>query len=46
MRSAEERFNTWIKAFRRVIITYDRLPSVYMGLVHLACIVVYPRILQ
>ncbi len=35
----------WIKAFRRIIIRYDKLPQVYMGLVHLACII-YLRILQ
>lgn len=46
IRSSIERFNGWIKAFRRVIIRYDRLPSVYMGFVHLACIVIYLRILQ
>lgn len=46
VRSTIERFNGWIKAFRRVIIRYDRLPSVYMGFVHLACIVIYLRILQ
>ena len=46
IRSTIERFNGWIKAFRRVIIRYDRLPQVYMGFVHLACIVIYLRILQ
>lgn len=46
VRSAVERFNTWIKAFRRITIRYDRLPSVYLGFVHLACIVIYLRILQ
>ncbi len=46
VRSSIERFNAWIKAFRRVIIRYDRLESVYMGFVHLACIVIYLRNLQ
>lgn len=46
VRSMIERFNGWIKAFRRVAIRYDRLPQVYMGFVHLACIMVYLRILQ
>jgi len=41
-----ERFNAWIKAFRRVTIRYDRLPSVYTAFVHLAYIVIYLRILQ
>jgi len=46
VRSMIERFNGWIKAFRRVATRYERLPQVYMGFVHLACIMVYLRILQ
>jgi len=45
-RSMIERFFSWIKAFRRVVIRYDRLTSTYMGFVHLACIIIYLRILQ
>lgn len=48
IRSSIERFNAWIKAFRRVATRYDRLPQVaraqvYMGFVHLACMVIYLR---
>jgi transposase len=32
VRSMIERFNGWIKAFRRVATRYDRLPQVYTGL--------------
>jgi transposase len=46
IRSSIERFNAWIKAFRRVATRYDRLPQVYTGFVHLACIVIYLRNLQ
>ena len=46
VRSAVERFNAWIKAFRRVVIRYERLSSVYMGFVYLACIVIHLRNLQ
>ena len=46
IRSSVERFNAWIKSFRRVAVRYDRLPTLYMGFVHLACILVYLRILQ
>ncbi len=46
VRSMIERFNGWIKAFRRVATRYDRLPEAYMGFVHLACIMLYLRILQ
>jgi len=33
VRSMIERFNGWIKAFRRVATRYERLPQVYMGFV-------------
>ena len=46
VRSMIERFNGWIKAFRRVATRFDRLPQVYMGFVHLACIMIYLRVLQ
>jgi transposase len=46
IRSSIEKFNAWIKAFRRVATRYDRLASVYMGFVYLACIVIYLRNLQ
>jgi hypothetical protein len=46
VRSSIERFNAWIKAFRRVAVRYERLPQVYMGFVHLASIVIYLRIMQ
>jgi transposase len=46
VRPTIERFNGWIKAFRRVAVRYDRLPQVYTGFVHLASIMVYLRILQ
>lgn len=45
VRSMIERFNGWIKAFRRVATRFDRLPQVYMGFVHLACIMLHIRIL-
>jgi transposase len=46
VRSMIERFNGWAKAFRRVLIRFDRLPQVYLGFVHLACIMVHLRVLQ
>jgi transposase len=46
VRSSVERFNAWVKSFKRVATRYERLPTVYMGFVHLACIVIYLRILQ
>jgi transposase len=46
VRSSVERFNAWIKAFRRVAVRYERLPQVYMAFVHLASIVICLRIMQ
>ena len=44
IRSMIERSFGWVKAFRRVVIRYDRLASVYMAFVHPACITLYLRI--
>jgi transposase len=46
VRSMIDRFNGWIKAFRRVATRHDRLPQVHMGFVHLASVMVYLRVLQ
>lgn len=46
VRSMIKRLNGWIKAFRRVATRFDRLPQVYMGFVHLACIMVHLRVLH
>lgn len=43
VRSMIERFYGWMKAFRRVIIRYERLPSTYLGWVQLGCIVILLR---
>ena len=46
IRSMIERFYGWIKAFRRIIIRYERLAITYLGFVHIACIILYLRILK
>jgi transposase len=38
-----ERFYGWMKAFRRIIIRHDRLPSTYLGFVQLGCILILLR---
>jgi len=43
VRSMIERFYGWMKAFRRIIIRYERLPSTYLGFVQLGCIVILLR---
>lgn len=43
VRSTIERFYAWMKAFRRVIIRYERLPSTYLGFVQLGCIAILLR---
>jgi len=43
VRSMIERCYGWMKAFRRIIIRYERLPSTYLGFVQLGCIVILLR---
>lgn len=43
VRSMIERFYGWIKAFRRIIIRYERLPSTYLGFVQVGCIMILLR---
>jgi transposase len=43
MRSAVERFYTWLKAFRRIVIRYERLATMYKALINVACITIHLR---
>ncbi len=43
VRSMIERFFAWMKAFRRIVIRYERLPSTYLGFVQLGSIVTLLR---
>ena len=43
IRSMIERFYGWMKAFRRIIIRYERLPSTYLGFVQVGCIIILLR---
>lgn len=38
-----ERLFSWLKMFRRIGTRYDRKAENYLGLVHLACIVIFLR---
>jgi transposase len=46
VRYTVERFFAWVKAFRRIMIRYERVSAVYSGFVHLACITLHLRILK
>jgi len=35
-----ERTISWIGGFRRLIVRHERLPSMYMAFVHLACVLI------
>jgi transposase len=35
-----ERTISWVGGFRRLIIRHDRLPTMYMAFVHLACVLI------
>ena len=43
VRSMIERFYAWMKAFRRIMIRYERLPSTCLGFVQLGCILILLR---
>lgn len=43
MRSAVERFFAWIKSFKRIILRYDRIATIYVAFVKLACIIIHLR---
>jgi transposase len=43
MRPAVERFNSWLKTFRRVIIRYERLAIMFQAIVTFACIMMHMR---
>ncbi|MEM2539641.1 MAG: transposase [Candidatus Methanomethylicia archaeon] len=46
MRSAVERFFSWITSFRRITIRYERLASTFLAFIQIACIIIYLRVLQ
>jgi transposase len=43
MRSAMERFNAWLKTFRRVVIRYERLAIMFQAIITFACIMIHMR---
>lgn len=46
-RGSVERFFGWLKAgFRRLTLRYERLNVVFMGLLHVACFLIYWRRLE
>ncbi|WP_425593696.1 transposase [Methanoculleus bourgensis] len=44
-RSAIERFFSWIEAFKKIAPRYKRFEHSFLGLTHLACVVMIGRIL-
>ena len=45
MRSAIERFFSWIEAFKKIVPRYERYEHSFPGLIHLACAIRIGRIL-
>jgi transposase len=43
VRSAIERFFGWIKAFRRIVIRYERSAITYKAFINIACIIIHLR---
>jgi transposase len=46
VRSSVERFFAWLKSFKRITIRYERLATTFLALVHIACILIYLRVLR
>jgi len=47
VRSAVERFFAWLKGgFRRLAIRYERLASTFLGLIQIACVMIYLRVFR
>jgi transposase len=46
VRSSVERFFAWLKSFKRITIRYERLATTFLALIHIACILIYLRVLQ
>jgi transposase len=46
IRSAVERFNGWIKNFRRISTRYERRLDCYAAFVHLACFLITSNVLR
>jgi len=44
-RSAIERFFSWIEAFKKIIPRYERYEHSFLGLIHVACVVMIGRVL-
>ena len=43
MRSAVERFNSWLKTFRRVAVRYEKLAIMYQAIITFASIIIHMR---
>jgi len=43
MRSAIERFNAWLKTFRRVVIRYEKLAIMFQSIITFVCIMIHMR---
>ncbi|MBA7486395.1 hypothetical protein ES707_21954 [subsurface metagenome] len=44
-RTAVERFFSWIEVFKKIVPRYERYEHSFLGLIHLACVVMIGRVL-
>ena len=44
MRSAIERFNAWLKTYRRAIIRYEKLAIMFQAIITFTCIIIHNRV--
>ncbi|MGC9164296.1 MAG: transposase [Thermoprotei archaeon] len=43
MKSAVERFNSWLKTFRRAVVRYERLAVMFQAIITFTCIMIHMR---
>jgi DDE family transposase len=41
-----ERFFAWLENYRKITIRYERIPRMFLALIHLACILILWRVLK
>jgi len=46
VRYTVERFFAWMEDFRKLTVRYERLAETFLGLIHIACIVILWRVLR
>jgi transposase len=46
VRSSVERLFAWLESFKKITIRCERLATTFLALIHIACILIYLRVLR